>query len=145
MSRPWQSWESLYLLTNDGCHIWTGAKSSEGYGRISRTHNGTHYNYAHVFAWVMVNGPIPIGMMLYHGVYCGNRLCVNPEHLVLTDAKGNAATRIRNSFCGNGHDMNDPSNLYIKKKQGGYFQRVCKACALDYHRNRKRALLRATA
>ena len=60
------------------CWEWTGAKSRE-FGSV--TYQGEHMS-AHRLAWRLTNGPIPGKMRrLIH--QCGNRLCVNPDHLAL--------------------------------------------------------------
>lgn len=55
-----------------GCWNWTGAKVRGGYG-------GHGSGRAHRVAWELLVGAIPEGHDLHH--LCGNRLCVNPEHL----------------------------------------------------------------
>ena len=59
-----------------GCLIWTGAKTSTGYGHLGK--GGKNYK-AHRYAWERANGPIPDGMFVDH--MCHNALCVNVEHL----------------------------------------------------------------
>ncbi len=36
--------------------------------------------------WEKAYGPVPLGMCVYR--FCGNRRCVNPEHLILRAPKG---------------------------------------------------------
>ena len=58
------------------CWQWRGAVSGNGYGtfrfegRIIRPHR---------FIYEALVGPIPDGLVIDH--LCGNRLCVNPDHL----------------------------------------------------------------
>lgn len=82
------------------CLIWTGARTSDGYGQIWS--NGKAI-YTHRFAWEQVNGPIPEGMFLDHEFHC-NPACCNIEHLRLATNPQNTANRsgpdIRNMASG---------------------------------------------
>lgn len=53
---------------------------STGYGNVARGRRGGHL-LAHRVAWERERGPIPVGMHVHHE--CGNRACVNVEHLAL--------------------------------------------------------------
>ena len=81
----------LYEVTAGGCwEVISHAPSGAGYARVRR--QGKHYSLAQV-AWEEKNGPIPSGMSVSQE--CGNRLCVNPEHLVLrtpAEIQGQAKT-----------------------------------------------------
>lgn len=64
------------------CWLWTGAKTSAGYGDVvfQRKHI-----LAHRFSWALQNGGIPKGLLALHK--CDTPLCVRPDHLFLgTDA-----------------------------------------------------------
>lgn len=67
-------WTRVDKSSPDGCWNWTGAKSS-GYGSFQA--KGTHP--AHRYAYQLLVGPIPEGLILDHK--CRNRSCVNPDHL----------------------------------------------------------------
>lgn len=77
--------------SNNGCWLWTGAKSRYGYfkscGKSER---------AHRYSWILFRGDIPDGMFVLHK--CDNPLCVNPDHLFLgtqTDNMRDAQTKGR--------------------------------------------------
>src|SRR5574342_695430 len=56
------------------CHVWTGATSGDGYGRISA--DGRNQN-AHRIAWELARGAIPDGWDALHK--CDDARCVRPE------------------------------------------------------------------
>lgn len=102
---------------------------------------------AHRAAWFRKNGPIPDGMVIHHE--CGNRQCVNVDHLrCLTNLEHN---RIHNNaeswyerqrsktHCPQGHEYT-PENTKVKRGR-----RHCRECAREqsrryYARNRERLL-----
>lgn len=57
----------------DECWEWQGRRSAKGYGR------GPHNEPAHRFAYRMLVGRIPNGMLVCH--HCDNPPCCNPAHL----------------------------------------------------------------
>lgn len=58
------------------CWEWQGSRDLCGYGRFSM---GGRTVLAHRYAWELVNGPIPKGLVIWHA--CGNFACVWPDHL----------------------------------------------------------------
>lgn len=69
--------------TETGCWNWTGQVSSSGYGRtmIADDDGSTRSESAHVASYLAFTGPLPRGMLVRQ--HCGNRLCINPDHLEL--------------------------------------------------------------
>lgn len=72
------------------CHEWTGyTLKKSGYGRIRVSQNGiSRLMLAHRAAMVVNLTPIPKGMFARHT--CDNKLCVNPNHIIIGTAKDNA-------------------------------------------------------
>lgn len=112
-------------LAPDGCRVWTGYRTPDGYGRM--TVNGATQG-AHRVAYELFVGAIPKGLVIDH--LCRNRACVNPLHLeVVTNrenilrGEGHAAQNARKTHCIRGHDLTDPKNTYT------WGTRECRLCA----------------
>lgn len=119
-----------WLMTkvdDDGeCWLWTGPVGRNGYGHL--THKGRSHR-AHRFAYELVNGPVPDGLVLDH--LCRVRHCVNPAHLEAVTQRVNlmrsATTRAARgllSTCARGHEF-DAANTYIRRNG----TRLCRECA----------------
>lgn len=75
-----KSLESRYTEEDCGfatpCWVWTGAKTTLGYGYVRRNRE---LRPAHRVFYIAYRGEIPEGLHLDH--LCRNRACVNPDHL----------------------------------------------------------------
>ena len=69
------------------CWLWGGSVSGSGYGRFW---NGTRTIQAH---WFLKVDFVPIGKEACH--HCDNKLCVNPEHIFISDRCGNMQDMVR--------------------------------------------------
>jgi hypothetical protein len=119
-------------VDDNGCWIWTGAISSEGYGTI---HLDGKCLYAHRVAYEAYIGAIPAGLETDH--ICRNRACCNPDHLEPVPAQVNnrrgmspGARARRRDRCRFGH-------LYIEHGYMAQGRRLCGACWLTYQRLRR--------
>lgn len=64
----------------NGCWVWNGFLSHEGYGGFSCCIEGSPKSYpAHRVSYMLYVGNIPEGLQVLHK--CNNKRCVNPEHL----------------------------------------------------------------
>ena len=114
----------------DTCWLWTAAKDKYGYGHI-RTNRASSM-LVHRFAYELLIGPIPDGMVIDH-VWdrgCRNRHCVNPAHLeavtlAVNSGRGKLARR---QTCAKGH----PYDARTYRKTDG--SRRCRVCKAEYQR-----------
>lgn len=126
----------------NGCWIWTGAKTTHGYGTFSPSHEkymgrlpGRHAVYAHRYSYERAKGPIPEGLVIDH--LCRNPSCVNPDHLepVTQKVNANRGAMVRGTHCRNGHPWSENLRLGSGKHRGGW----CRLCANEKQRRYKAA------
>lgn len=113
-------WEKVSTPTPDGCWLWTGGTSIDGYGTFGLTKSKKTVR-SHRWAYEALVGAIPEGLTLDH--LCRNTLCVNPAHLepvtsVVNVQRGKALI----THCPHGHPY-DSENTYHWRGH-----RICKAC-----------------
>lgn len=76
--------ESSVRDQGGSCWIWNRQISNSGYGRMTvPASNGTLTESAHRISYLAFVGPLRKDDSVQQT--CGNRLCVNPDHLVLLD------------------------------------------------------------
>jgi hypothetical protein len=88
---------------SETCWLWTGARSTNGYGRILST-DGRMIG-AHRAAWLLTFGEIPSDMEVCH--HCDVRLCVRPDHLFLGTQQDNMTDAVNKQrmAAGDRHGM----------------------------------------
>ena len=86
-SRFWEKVEK-----GNGCWLWTGTVSPQGYGSFGVGTRAQGKKVAHRVAYELASGPIPHGMVIDH--ICGVRRCVCPDHLRLATTGANAEHRV---------------------------------------------------
>lgn len=124
-------------LSEDGCWIWTGAVTTDGYGNIGHPPHVELPTSTHRLAWTLAYGPIPDGAYVLHR--CDVRRCVNPEHLFLgshADNMRDMAEKGRGfsprrllTHCKHGHEFTE-QNTY-RRSNGA---RTCRTCHRDHAR-----------
>lgn len=72
------------------CLIWKGCKTPDGYPRITR--NGNNNIRGHRYLYSQIHGEIQSNLVIRHT--CDNRLCINPDHLVIGTILDNVFDRV---------------------------------------------------
>jgi len=126
------------------CWLWTGCRSTAGYGRVNV--RGVGWG-AHRLAYVLLVGPIPDGLHLDHvkARGCTNRHCVNPAHLEAVEQRVNtlrgvgfAAVNAQKTHCIHGHEFTPENTRWLSPTR-----RYCRACHREDERRRAMARRRA--
>jgi HNH endonuclease len=102
----WRRFWERVVRRDDGCWLWIGPVSSQGYGRINRVGfpRTKRLHWAHRLSWEHSYGAIPRGQWVLHR--CDAPACVRPDHLFVgtaranwrdSDSKGRSARGSRNA------------------------------------------------
>lgn len=109
-----------FTVTEDGHWLWDSYVHKSGYGITSDLLDDRLVG-AHQKAWKLFVGPLEPGDELHHK--CEVKLCVNPDHLLKTDHRGNMQFEIgKRSGCKK--DLHGPEDANV---HGG-----CRACKQQY-------------
>jgi hypothetical protein len=128
-----------HVVQANGCWEWQRSKMNSGYGRIY-TGFGRDMS-AHRAAYIAWNGDIPEGKVVMHT--CDNRVCINPDHLILGTKADNSRDMVakgrnkspgwQKTACPRGHPY-DRINI-----NGARYCSICHREALRAFRERKQA------
>jgi len=77
--------EMSQQLDDSACWLWQGQISNSGYGRLNLALEDSSVKMvsAQSASYLAFLGAIPDGYLVKQS--CGNRLCINPEHLELIE------------------------------------------------------------
>ena len=108
------------------CWTWDGSHGPEGYARmgaVERTGERQMVS-AHIVSYELYAGTIPKNKVIHH--ICGNKGCVNPNHLeLITKKEASALGQGSKTHCGTCGRPYSGSNLYLWKKGN---RRKCVYC-----------------
>lgn len=152
MGAEWRLTPSERLLAKserspDGCLIFTGRITDDGYGSIG--YKGQTAVNAHRVAYLEWVGDIPDGMHVDHrchtddetcqGGPCIHRRCIEPTHLEPVTPGENTrrgrsftTTNATKSHCPSGHPYNETNTILFEGR------RYCRACKYEQNREYKR-------
>jgi hypothetical protein len=112
----------------DDCWEWKGWKQEHGYGAIRVKNRNEAGNFrAHVVALAIAGIRAPEGDYVAHHV-CGNRGCVNPDHLEWM-TRTEHTKHHQGTHCKRGHERT-PENTYYRNGKPYH----CKPCQQERDR-----------
>lgn len=123
-------------IEQDGCWIYTGSISPNGYGTILG-------RAAHRYFYTHLVGPIPDGMQIDH--LCRVTACVNPAHLEPVTPLENARRRpdVGKTHCIRGHALSGDNVVWTMTGRKRALRPSCRTCQIEAKR-RYRARQKAT-
>lgn len=120
-------WSKVDRSAEGGCWLWTAGTTVAGYSQFSigsRTDGSARTVKGHRVSYTLCVGPVPSSLTIDH--LCGNRRCVNPDHLEPVTITENVARARKRDYCLRGHERT-PDNL----DTGG----ACLLCKRDKFRD----------
>lgn len=96
-----------HIRRDNDCWIWTGAKTTSGYGQSMDDNQKTIM--AHRLSYQLFKEPITDGLFVLHK--CDVPLCVNPDHLFLGTQKDNMTDMTVKNRRATGDSLKLPSQI----------------------------------
>lgn len=107
-------WEKV--TSGEGCWVWTGAKTSKGYGSFRIGGRRGKAYLSHRVSYTILIGEIPDGAFVCH--HCDNPSCVRPDHLFLGSAADNSQDMERKKRTGRCYgERNGKATFSFEKAQ----------------------------
>ena len=111
--------------------MWCNTLDRDGYGSFYLRRRNRR---AHRVAYYHGRGAIPAGMVIHHT--CGNRACVNVQHLKCVTVRENSLNGSRGLGAINAQKTHCPQGHEYDRKYGG--QRYCSKCASEKSKRLRR-------
>lgn len=133
MEDAWRTVLKRVEVDDAGCWLWSGSKTSKGYGEVVLPGTGGTKMLVHRLSLLIRDGSIPEGHVADHtchvpsacpgGNECHHRLCVNPAHLeAVTIAENSRRGAQQNRrTCKVGHRL-------TYRRRGSKIVRCCRQC-----------------
>ncbi len=97
---------------SDGCWLWTGGKSTSGYGQICVTTG--RIERTHRVSWFLATGEWPpSGLHVCH--HCDTPTCVRPDHLFLGTHQDNMRDMVSKGRSGVHKDLSDDEAKAVRE------------------------------
>jgi hypothetical protein len=106
-----ERFKSKVEVHSDNCWEWFGGYRSNGYGDYySDGKSHIAHRWAKLFSLGIDSSPLEASHL------CGNRYCVNPEHIVLESGKENISRINGKEYCRTGRHLMTLDNIYHSSK-----------------------------
>lgn len=132
----------IHVDEETGCHIWTGARDKNGYGKTNYHSKDIR---AHRLIYQLVRGNLSKDKFILHK--CDRPSCCNIDHLVEGTPKDNMVDkvrkgRLRNQYmgtthCKHGHEFTPENTRFAT--WAGKRKRVCVTCYTNQYKARNAA------
>jgi hypothetical protein len=129
-----QRWMDRLVRTEEGCWLWPGGKSGNGYAKVAFTRDGRrHFRVLHRLLYEVLRGPVDEDLQLDH--LCRVRNCCNPDHLEPVTGSENLRRGVGvggdnfNRFkthCPKGHPYDEENTIYRSNGSRG-----CRTCGRE--------------
>ena len=125
------AWKSRIVCDSNGCWLWTGVVSRDGYAQAFVNKKGVAL---HREVYSRLVEEIPTGLEIDH--LCRVRNCLNPEHMEpVTHAENMRRYSETKTHCPQGHEYTQENTILDKRKNGRVGKR-CRTCYNAYQRRR---------